>query len=102
MNKMKVSRLVKEINDIDKEKKKIMNLLSENKLQELYNYLQGELSLKYLKEKIIYNGVNTGQPINIQENANNAMLFLETLKCERESELSREEAIGRVKDKTYR
>lgn len=90
MEQNKKVKLLKEIEDIKREQEHIVNLLNENKLQELNDYLQGELSEKHFVEKALHNMVNPNMPITVQENAGNAFGFLKVLMKEKEAELAKE------------
>ena len=89
MEQDKKAKLLKEINDIMQEQEHIKNLLNENNMQELDDYLGGELTQKHLVEKCIHNLASSSMPNNIQENASNAYGFLERLKREKEEELAK-------------
>ena len=90
MSQDKRAKLLKEINDIVQEQGHINKLLNENNMQELENYLGGELTQKHLVEKCIHNLASSSMPNTIQENASNAYGFLERLKREKEAELAKE------------
>ena len=90
MSQDKRAKLLKEINDIVQEQGHINKLLNENNMQELENYLGGELTQKHLVEKCIHNLASSSMPNTIQENASNAYGFLEKLKREKEAELAKE------------
>ena len=68
----------KEVKDIISERDNIQKLLNESKWYELQEYLQ-KLNFKYAKETAIYNMANPNMPKNTQENAQNCILFLNTL-----------------------
>ena len=51
MEQDKKAKLLKEINDIMQEQEHIKKLLNENNMQELDDYLGGELTQKHLVEK---------------------------------------------------
>ena len=87
MEQDKKAKLLKEINDIMQEQEHIKN---ENNMQELDDYLGGELTQKHLVEKCIHNLASSSMPNTIQENASNAYGFLERLKREKEAELAKE------------
>ena len=55
MSQDKRAKLLKEINDIVQEQGHINKLLNENNMQELENYLGGELTQKHFVEKCIHN-----------------------------------------------
>ena len=90
MSQDKRAKLLKEINDIVQDQGHINKLLNENNMQELENYLGGELTQKHLVEKCIHNLASSSMPNTIQENASNAYGFLERLKREKEAELAKE------------
>ena len=90
MRQDKRAKLLKEINDIVQEQGHINKLLNENNMQELENYLGGELTQKHFVEKCIHNMASSSMPSTIQENASNAYGFLEKLKREKEAELAKE------------
>lgn len=90
MEQDKKVKLLKEIEDIRHEQERIKSLLRDNKLQELNNYLQGELTQKHFIEKALHNMVNPNIPVTVEGNANNAFDFLEALKREKEAELAKE------------
>lgn len=90
MERNKKEKLLKEIADIELEQGHIKKLLTENNMQKLYDYLEGELTWKYFVEKAVYNMQSFSMPNNIQESANNALNFLEVKKKEKEAELARE------------
>ena len=54
MSQDKRAKLLKEINDIVQEQGHINKLLNENNMQELENYLGGELTQKHFVEKCIH------------------------------------------------
>ena len=83
-------KLVKEIEDIKHEQEHIKSLLRDNKIQELNDYLQGELTQKHYVEKTLHNMINPNMPVTVYDNANNAFNFLEMLKREKEAELVKE------------
>lgn len=83
-------KLVKEIEDIKHEQEHIKRLLRDNKIQELNDYLQGELTQKHYVEKTLHNMMNPNMPVTVYDNANNAFNFLEMLKREKEAELVKE------------
>ena len=82
-------KLLKEVADIKHEQEHIKGLLRDNKMQELNDYLQGELTQKHYVEKALHNMMNPNMPVTIYENANNAFNFLEILKREKEAELAK-------------
>ena len=90
MEQYKKAELLKEINDIMQEQEHIRKLLNENNMQELDDYLGGELTQKHFVEKCIHNMASSSMPSTIQENASNAYGFLERLKREKEAELAKE------------
>lgn len=90
MEQDKKAELLKEINDIMQEQEHIKKLLNENNMQELDDYLGGELTQKHFVEKCIHNMASSSMPSTIQENASNAYGFLERLKREKEVELAKE------------
>lgn len=90
MEQDKKAELLKEINDIMQEQEHIKKLLNENNMQELDDYLGGELTQKHFVEKCIHNMASSSMPSTIQENASNAYGFLERLKREKEAELAKE------------
>ena len=90
MEQYKKAQLLKEINDIMQEQEHIKKLLNENNMQELDDYLGGELTQKHFVEKCIHNMASSSMPSTIQENASNAYGFLERLKREKEAELAKE------------
>ena len=90
MEQDKKAKLLKEINDIMQEQEHIKKLLNENNMQELDDYLGGELTQKHLVEKCIHNLASSSMPNTIQDNASNAYGFLERLKREKEAELAKE------------
>ena len=53
-------------------------LLNKENLLELENHLH-DIQMKYLKETIVYNSINTIKPVSIQESAKNCLHFLEQL-----------------------
>lgn len=83
-------KLVKEIEDIKHEQEHIKRLLRDNKIQELNDYLQGELTQKHYVEKTLHNMMNPNMPVTVYDNANNAFNFLEMFKREKEAELVKE------------
>lgn len=83
-------KLLKEVEDIKHEQEHIKSLLKDNKMQELNDYLQGELTQKHFVEKALYNIVNPNMPVTVHDNAKNAFDFLEVLKREKEAELAKE------------
>lgn len=87
MEQKEEEKLLKEIADIEHEQKNIMRLLSENNMQKLNDFLEGELTEKYRVEKTIHNMLSSSMPSNIQESANNAFNFLENIKREKEAKL---------------
>lgn len=90
MEQDKKVKLVKEIEDIKHEQEHIKSLLRDNKIQELNDYLQGELTQKHYVEKTLHNMINPNMPVTVYDNANNAFNFLEMLKREKEAELVKE------------
>jgi hypothetical protein len=82
-------KLLKEVADIKHEQEHIKGLLRDNKMQELNDYLQGELTQKHYVEKALHNMMNPNMPVTIYDNANNAFNFLEILKREKEAELAK-------------
>lgn len=86
----KKEKLLKEVEDIKHEQEHIKSLLRDNKIQELNDYLQGELTQKHYVEKALHNMMNTNMPVTVYDNANNAFNFLEMLKREKEAELVKE------------
>lgn len=86
----KKAKLLRELADIKHEQEHIKSLWKDNKMQELNDYLQGELTQKHFIEKTLYNMVNSNMPITVEGNANNAFDFLEVLKREKEAELAKE------------
>ena len=90
MEHNKNDELLKEIEDINMEQKYIKELSRESRFKELNDFLQGKLSQKYFIEKAIHNSIYHRMPLTIQENANNAYVFLEKMKCEKEAELLKE------------
>ena len=90
MEQDKKVKLVKEIEDIKHEQEHIKRLLRDNKIQELNDYLQGELTQKHYVEKTLHNMMNPNMPVTVYDNANNAFNFLEMLKREKEAELVKE------------
>lgn len=69
---------IKEINDIVFERNETQRLLSEANWDELNRHLQN-LNTKYFVETLVYNTANPNPPKNIQENAQNCILFLNSL-----------------------
>lgn len=90
MEQDKKAKLLKEIRDIIQEQEHIKKLLNENNMQELNDYLEGELTQKHYVEKYLNNMICHSMPRTIQENASNAYDFLEKLKREKEAEFSKE------------
>ncbi len=80
---------MKEAEDIKHEQEHIKSLLRDNKIQELNDYLQGELTQKHYVEKALHNMMNPNMPVTVYDNANNAFNFLEILKREKEAELAK-------------
>ena len=89
MEQDKKAKLLKEVADIKHEQEHIKGLLRDNKMQELNDYLQGELTQKHYVEKALHNMMNPNMPVTIYDNANNAFNFLEILKREKEAELAK-------------
>ena len=89
MEEDKKVKLLKEVADIKHEQEHIKGLLRDNKIQELNDYLQGELTQKHYVEKALHNMMNPNMPVTIYDNANNAFNFLEILKREKEAELAK-------------
>ncbi len=89
MEEDKKVKLLKEVADIKHEQEHIKGLLRDNKMQELNDYLQGELTQKHYVEKALHNMMNPNMPVTIYDNANNAFNFLEILKREKEAELAK-------------
>lgn len=90
MEQDKKAKLLKEISDIIREQEHIIKLLNENNIQELNNYLGGELTQKHFVEKSFYNMTCHSMPRTVQKNASNAYDFLEKLKREKEAEFGKE------------
>ncbi len=90
MEQEKKAKLLKEISDIIQEQEHIKRLLKENSMQELNDYLGGELTQKHYVEKYFYNMACHSMPSTVQENASNAYDFLERLKREKEAEFGKE------------
>lgn len=90
MEQDKKVKLLKEVEDIKHEQEHIKSLLRDNKIQELNDYLQGELTQKHYVEKALHNMMNPNMPVTVYDNANNAFNFLEILKREKEAELAKE------------
>lgn len=90
MEHNKNDELLKEIEDINMEQKYIKELSRESRLKELNDFLQSKLSQKYFFEKAIHNSIYHRMPLTVQENANNAYVFLEKMKREKEAELLKE------------
>ena len=65
----------------------VQELLGMNKLNELQSYLEEELTPKYFIEIAVYNTINTTRPTSIEQNANNALVFLDKLKIEKTAEI---------------
>ena len=78
MNDIEQIRSGKEIEDIVSERDAIQRLISEANWEKLSTYLQ-ELNTKYRMETFAYNAANPIPPQNIRENAQNCILFLNTL-----------------------
>ena len=89
MEEDKKVKLLKEVADIKHEQEHIKGLLRDNKMQELNDYLQGELTQKHYVEKALHNMMNPNMPVTIYDNANNAFNFLVILKREKEAELAK-------------
>ena len=89
MEQDKKAKLLKEVEDIKHEQEHIKSLLRDNKIQELNDYLQGELTQKHYVEKALHNMMNPNMPVTVYDNANNAFNFLEILKREKEAELAK-------------
>ena len=89
MEEDKKVKLLKEVADIKHEQEHIKGLLRDNKMQELNDYLQGELTQKHYVEKALHNMMNPNMPVTVYDNANNAFNFLEILKREKEAELAK-------------
>ncbi len=90
MEQDKKAKLLKEVEDIKHEQEHIKSLLRDNKIQELNDYLQGELTQKHYVKKALHNMMNPNMPVTVYDNANNAFNFLEMLKREKEAELVKE------------
>lgn len=84
-------KVLKEIQEIAKEKEKIYKLLETNDEKELQRYLNGELTQKHYIEKAIHNLASNTFPKTVEENANNALLFLNDLERKKEMELLKDE-----------
>ena len=84
-------KVLKEIQEIAKEKEKIYKLLETNDEKELQRYLNGELTQKHYIEKTIHNLASNTFPKTVEENANNALMFLNDLEREKEMELLKDE-----------
>jgi restriction endonuclease S subunit len=76
-------RTVEEIKEIEDAQNHIKELLASNRIYELHAYLDGELTQKYFAEKTIYNMINPNPPTSIEQNAINAIVFLNQLKAEK-------------------
>lgn len=90
MEQEKILKLLREIEDIKHEQNHIKTLFDTNNLSQLDDYLENELTSKYMIEKFVHNLINPVMPSNTQENADNACNFLERLKREKEAELMKE------------
>lgn len=90
MEQKKKEKLLKEIVDIEHEKKQIIKLLTQNDMKKLNDFLEGELTEKHCAEKVINNIFSSSMPSSVQESANNALNFLEMLKREKEVRLAQE------------
>lgn len=67
-------------------------MLETNDEKELQRYLNGELTQKhYYIEKAIHNLASNTFPKTVEENANNAILFLNDLERKKEMELLKDE-----------
>lgn len=77
----KKAKLLKEVADIKHEQEHIKGLLRDNKMQELNDYLQGELTQKHYVEKALHNMMNPNMPVTIYDNANNAFNLNKNLYC---------------------
>lgn len=84
-------KVLKEIQEIAKEKEKIYKLLETNDEKELQKYLNGELTQNHNIEKAIHNLASNTFPKTVKENANNALMFLNDLEREKEMELLKDE-----------
>ena len=82
-------KVLKEIQEIAKEK--IYKLLETNDEKELQRYLNGELTQKHYIEKDIHNLASNTFPKTVEENANNALMFLNDSEREKEMELLKDE-----------
>lgn len=84
MNSEEKVNKIKEIKDLQAERKKIIELLSLNKTKELNEYLL-ELATKYFVERI-----STGycyNPDTVEKNAENCLVFLQKLEKQKDAEL---------------
>lgn len=88
---IKKSKILREIQEIAEEKEKIHKLLETNDEKELQKYLDGELTQKHYIEKAIHNLASNMFPKTVEENANNALLFLNDLERKKEMELLKDE-----------
>lgn len=84
-------KVLKEIQEIAKEKEKICKLIETNNEKELQTYLNGELTQKHYIEKAIHNLGSNTFPKTVEENANNALMFLNDMEREKEMELFKDE-----------
>lgn len=87
MNSEEKVNKIKEIKDLQAERKKIIELLSLNKTKELNKYLY-ELAAKYFVERIY-----TGYCYNsdtVEKNAENCLVFLQNLEKQKDTELLKE------------
>ena len=68
----------KEIIDIISERDEVQRLLSSGNWEALQDCLQ-KLNGKYFAETLTYNLANPNPPANLEENAHNCIMFLNTL-----------------------
>lgn len=88
---IKKSKILREIQEIAEEKEKIHKLLETNDEKELQKYLDGDLTQKHYIEKAIHNLASNTFPKTLEENANNALIFLNDLERKKEMELLKDE-----------
>ncbi len=91
LEEIKKSKILREIQEIEEEKEKIFKLLETNDENELQKYLDGDLTQKHYIEKAIHNLASNTFPKTVEENANNALLFLNNLERKKEMELLKDE-----------
>ena len=89
MNLEKKIKQTEELHSVLKEKDKVKYWLNIGNTCELEKCLH-EIRQKYPTEMILYNAINTKQPVSLQENAENCMRFLDSIYMKKSSEIAQQ------------